>query len=197
MLSAYSNRALRRTEDGAAKAGRRIASLRNRRSASANARIALLSLAYMAATACASASAAKKAPPDFAGAWSVEWCDRTNPNLDCGGFDITLVQEGDRLCGDFGGALVNLRQIDEGRIVGTAVGDTAVLTVRSNRNLSIVLVRAKRVGNRLHWRTVDEVKRAENDDIDVIATDDVLIRQPATDKKTGRVVDERRTCADF
>ncbi len=31
---------------------------------------------------------------DFNGGWSVRWCDKANPKLDCGGFNITLVQDG-------------------------------------------------------------------------------------------------------
>ncbi len=116
----------------------------------------------------------------FSGHWYVKWCDKINSNLDCGGFNITLVQEGDRICGDFGGALVNLRQTDEGAIVGTKVGSTAVLAVESMRSRSIVLVRAELVGNTLHWKTVDQIRRGEGD-IDVIAIDDVLARkQPST-----------------
>lgn len=30
------------------------------------------------------------ANPDFSGKWSVEWCSKTNPELDCGGFTVTL-----------------------------------------------------------------------------------------------------------
>ena len=90
-----------------------------------------------------------------------------------------LVQDGERICGDFGGALVNLRQIDEGTIVGTSIGNTAILAVESMRSQSIVLVRATLQGDSLHWRAIDEIKRGGND-IDVIASDDVLIRNTKT-----------------
>ena len=113
--------------------------------------------------------------PNFTGRWSVKWCDRTNPTLDCGGFDVSLVQDGDRICGDFGGALVNLRQVDDGSIVGTAVGETAVLAVESYRNGSIALVRATLQGSDLHWKQVDEVRRG-GADIAIIAADEVLAR---------------------
>ncbi len=130
--------------------------------------------------ACASSSPAPAATKaDFNGGWSVKWCDKTNPKLDCGGFNITLIQEGDRVCGDFGGSLVNLRQIDEGTIVGTVVGNTAVLAVESVRNQSIVLVRAERRGSGLHWRVVDEIKRGGTD-IDVIASDSFLFKDSQT-----------------
>ena len=124
--------------------------------------------------ACASSSAAPvNSKANFSGGWSVKWCDKKNPKLDCGGFNITLIQDGDRICGDFGGALVNLRQVDEGTIIGTVVGNTAVLAVESLRNQEIVLVRAELHGNALNWKEVDNIKRGGND-ISIIATDDVL-----------------------
>jgi len=136
--------------------------------------------------ACASSQPVRAAKADFNGAWAVKWCDKTNTKLDCGGFNITLVQEGDRICGDFGGALVNLRQTDEGSIVGTAVGNTAVLAVESMRNQAIVLVRAEQRGDSLHWRAIDNIKRGGTD-IDVIASNDMLTKAP----KTSR---EKQTC---
>lgn len=136
--------------------------------------------------ACNTAPVAPALHADFAGTWSVEWCDKNAPNLECGGFDVALVQEGERLCGDFGGALVNLRQTDEGSIVGTVVGSTAVLTAQSNRNGAVVLVRAEKEGGALRWKVVDEVVRGTKD-IDVLAYDEVLTR--------SRAPVGRRTCA--
>ena len=127
---------------------------------------------------CAFNQPMQAAEPDFTGRWSVKWCDRTNPALECGGIDATLVQHGDRICGDFGGALVNLRRIDDGGIVGTAIGETAVLAVESYRNGSIALVRATRKGGELHWKLVDEILRGDAD-IAIIALDDVLVKSPA------------------
>ncbi|RRU04259.1 hypothetical protein EGJ34_18830 [Stenotrophomonas sp. 278] len=138
---------------------------------------ACLVLGIGALSACAS-TPKTAATADFSGSWYVKWCDRTNPKLDCGGFDISVVQEGNRLCGDFGGALVNLRQIDDGTLIGTAVGNTAVLAVQSRRNGVIVLVRAELLGDRLKWKVVDDIRRAENNDIEVIALDSELRRAP-------------------
>lgn len=154
--------------------------------------LASLLLCLAALPACASAPG-KVPPADFSGSWAVEWCDRSNPALDCGGFNITLTQEGSRLCGDFGGALVNLRQVDEGRIVGTAVGDTAVLVVESNRNGSITLVRAEHLGATLKWQIVDEVRRGDSSDIDVIASNDELKRQEQPGQH-GSPSAPRRSC---
>jgi len=113
--------------------------------------------------------------------------------LDCGGFNITLVQDGERICGDFGGALVNLRQTDEGTIVGTSVGTTAILAVEGMRNQSIVLVRATLRGNSLHWRSIDEIKRGGSD-IDVIASDNVLIRKRRTPPSAKHRLEAGQTC---
>ncbi|PPJ43129.1 hypothetical protein C0063_07905 [Pseudoxanthomonas sp. KAs_5_3] len=132
--------------------------------------------------------------PDFTGSWSVKWCDRTNPALDCGGFNATLVQDGDRICGDFGGALVNLRQVDEGSIVGTVVGDTAVLAVESYRNGSIALVRATLKGGDLHWKEVDSILRGETD-IAIIATDSVLVRSLAASSQAETKKSEAKSCS--
>jgi len=145
-------------------------------------------------TAFASSPTTQAANADFNGAWSVKWCDKTNPRLDCGGFNITLRQDGDRLCGDFGSALVNLRQVDEGSIVGTVVGNTAVLAVESMRNQSIALVRAEHQGNTLHWKVVDEI-RPGGTDIDIIALNDRLTKDPKKSKSSpAKAGDASRSC---
>ncbi|MDR7069796.1 hypothetical protein J2X02_002647 [Pseudoxanthomonas japonensis] len=142
---------------------------------------------------CASSQAARVEKPDFTGGWSVKWCDRTHPELECGGFDVTLVQEGDRVCGDFGSALVNLRQTDEGSVVGTAVGNTAILAVESYRNGSIALVRATLKGSELHWKEVDNIRRGGSD-IAIIATDDVLVKSRDTSSQPAENQREKATC---
>lgn len=159
----------------------------------------ILAASFALGTASLPACASTPKPPptaDFSGDWRVKWCDRTNPKLDCGGFDISVVQEGNRLCGDFGGALVNLRQIDDGTLIGTAVGNTAVLAVQSNRNGAIHLVRAELQGDALKWEEVDLVRKADNNDILVIATNDVLRRDESpTERSPSSSLN--RTCRDF
>jgi hypothetical protein len=83
--------------------------------------------------------------------------------------------------------LVNLRQIDDGTLIGTAVGNTAVLAVQSNRNGAIHLVRAELQGDALKWEEVDLIRKADNNDILVIATNDVLQRTTPSPQPT-------RTC---
>ncbi len=46
----------------------------------------------------------------FSGTWSVEWCNEARPDQECGGFDVTLVQKGGRICGKYDSARVNLTQ---------------------------------------------------------------------------------------
>jgi hypothetical protein len=127
---------------------------------------------------CVSGSPVHDKRVDFSGTWSVQWCSKTDLSLDCGGFNVSLVQRNESICGDFGGALVGLRQVDEGTVIGSAVGDTAILVVESMRNQAILLVRAERSGDTMRWKVIDEVKRG-GDDIDVIALDDILIRNGA------------------
>lgn len=138
----------------------------------------LLALLAGCATASHEAAAPSGTRSGFSGAWSVEWCDASNPHLDCGGFSVNLRQIGSRVCGEFGGALVNLRQVDEGDIAGTADGDTAMLEVRSGRNGAIVRIKATRVGGNLHWKEAGTVRPGEAD-ISIIAFDDVLKPMPS------------------
>lgn len=123
----------------------------------------------------------------FDGSWHIKWCHPTRADLDCGGFSITLIEKQDRICGTYGGARVNLHQIDEGApdsIKGIRVGNTAALTVESARSGAIYLIRADLTPNGLAWKYVDEVRRADSD-IDIIAMDEVLARN-TTDRTAVR-----------
>lgn len=105
------------------------------------------------------ATANAASPAAITGTWPVEWRECTNPNLYRGGLNLNLFQEGARLCGDFGGALINLQQIDDGHVVGTIVGDTVVLAVESSGNGSIRLVRVERHGDTLKSRCRQHTQR--------------------------------------
>ena len=115
----------------------------------------------------------------FSGTWAVRWCNKARPDLECGGFWVTLVQTGQHVCGEYDGALVNLRQIDDGRVTGLADGDSAILQVRSHRNESILEVEARRKGAELHWTAGRELERGSGD-VSIIALNDVLERRPDT-----------------
>jgi hypothetical protein len=135
---------------------------------------ALLCTAGCTSTPEADAPANEVSP--FSGSWGVEWCNPARPDHDCGGFYVNLVQSADRVCGDYGGALVHLRQVDEGLVEGAVQADTAVLDVQSGRNGEVVRIYAKRVGDDLHWKA-GETLHAAGSDIMIIATDEVLGRR--------------------
>lgn len=128
-------------------------------------------------TACASRAEPRSAGTDVRGTWSVQWCDTSAPDTDCGGFGVDLSQKGDSLHGEYSGARPRLSQIDEGGVIhGVVVGNTAVLTVESRRSGAIYLVQATVHGDCMRWTLRDTV-RAPEGDIDIIALDDVLSRQ--------------------
>src|SRR3546814_14355217 len=80
---------------------------------------------------------------DFDGDWSVEWCDKTHPGSDCGGFNITLVQQDDRICGTYSGANAGLSQIDAGSpraILGAVVRNVAIIAILCTRSAGISIV---------------------------------------------------------
>jgi hypothetical protein len=131
---------------------------------------------------------------DFSGSWSVQWCDKTDPEADCGGFDIDLTQAGDKISGDAFGARVRLAQIDEGGIIhGIAVGNTAILTIESLRSGGIYLIKAAVDGNCMRWEMRDTIRKAERD-IDIIALDDVLTRRFETRSEDGDVATSQIDC---
>lgn len=126
--------------------------------------------------ACTSTPPAQAAKADFNGSWSVQWCDKTDPDADCGGFDVDLTQVGDKISGESFGARARLSQIDEGGVVhGIAIGNTAILTIESMRSGGIYLVEVTIDGRCMHWNVRDTIRRSERD-IDIIAGEDVLTK---------------------
>ena len=114
----------------------------------------------------------------FSGTWSVEWCNEARPDQECGGFDVTLVQKGSRICGKYDSARVNLTQVDQGRVEGIATGHSADLQVRSHRNNTVVEVRVRRIGEDLRWKQGETLERGGNDFV-LIANEAILERRPA------------------
>ncbi|MBB3175807.1 hypothetical protein [Variovorax sp. Sphag1AA] len=113
----------------------------------------------------------------FDGEWSATWCDKSNPEADCGGFNLGLVQRGNRLCGTYDSARVRLSQIDGGSVLGIAKGDSAVLTIESERSGGKYIAHAMLDGDKLHWRLGGTVLKAHRD-IDIIAIDERLDKRP-------------------
>jgi hypothetical protein len=126
---------------------------------------------------CASHAAPRTSPADFSGQWSVQWCDKTDQNADCGGFDITLTQTDDLIAGESFGARARLAQIDEGGVIhGIATNGTAIMTIESLRSGGIYLVEATIDGRCMRWKVRDTVRKPEHD-IDIIAMDDILTKK--------------------
>lgn len=97
--------------------------------------------------ACASRQPVQAPQPDFDGAWSAKWCDRNYPRDPCGMFDLHLVQRGERICGQHFAATPRLSKLEEGEpgsVLGTAVGNTAVLVIDNARtgekNVAVVTI---------------------------------------------------------
>jgi len=103
---------------------------------------------------------------DFSGTWEI---DLRNPSerarkVECGVASFELAQSGDRVIGSHTLATVGCGRINEGgsqTVKGVVVNDTAVLVVTSGRNGAVVLGSAALRGNRLHWRTLDEIRPGE------------------------------------
>ena len=54
--------------------------------------------------ACMFSLQAQAAKTDFNEVWPVKWCDKTDPNADCGRFDVDLIQLGNKISGESYGA---------------------------------------------------------------------------------------------
>jgi hypothetical protein len=119
---------------------------------------------------------------------------KTEPKADCGGFDIDLTQEGDKISGDAFGARVRLAQIDEGGVIhGIAIGSTAILTIESLRSSGIYLIKATVDGDCMRWKMRDTIRPAEQD-IDIIAFDDVLTKRSETRSNDGDAAGPQVDC---
>lgn len=127
-----------------------------------------------------SSEADSEKPSDnaFDGEWAVRWCDISDPDRDCGGFFLSLVQRDNQLCGSFDGARVGLAQVDEGGLVlGVVRGNAAMLTIESERSGNKYAALAVLEKGQIRWE-LGETLRAVDEDIDIIALKDTLDRRP-------------------
>lgn len=137
-----------------------------------------IALACASLVACASAQTGKAAGTEFDGFWSVQWCDRANPQRECGRFDLVLAQDRNRICGDHFVATPGLSRIDEGgAVLGTTDGRKATLVIESGRNgaryeATVELVRAK-----LRWELLDVVEQGINNEPAIIPVGQTLTRK--------------------
>lgn len=163
------------------------------KAATSMALLTCMPLLALGVTACTTAPPI--AEPAFDGDWWVEWCDKTAPNVDCGGFGVRLVQTGDRLCGSYSGATVGLRQIDEGNgaaILGKAGGERAELTIRSGRNGALSRVHARVIGDRLVWDEYESIEPGRND---VAVTGGTTVLQRVSGPRSVAYSDAVEDCA--
>lgn len=101
---------------------------------------------------------------NFTGTWVIDIRSKSERKLECGNAYFVLVQKGNRLCGDHSFATPGCGRLNEGypgSVKGIVVGSTAVLVVTSGRNGAIVMGKATRKSNTLHWITLEEIKSEE------------------------------------
>jgi hypothetical protein len=144
-----------------------------------NPRFAVITCLLSGLIACSAIPPARAAKPDFNGAWSVEWCDKENPERECGAFNLYLVQDGDRLCGEHQMATVGLGRLDEGQpgsVLGSVSGNRATVVIDATRSGAKYMATAERMGNRLQWRIVGMVLAGESDEPTILPRKDTLTR---------------------
>ena len=114
--------------------------------------------------ACASRLPIQAPQADFNGAWSTKWCDRKYPRDPCGIFVLHLVQRGERICGQHFAATPRLSKLEDGEpgsVLGTAVGNTAVLLIDNarsgERSFAVVTLAPKG----LQWRVIGAALQGE------------------------------------
>ena len=144
-----------------------------------NPRSAVITCLLSGLIACSAIPPARAAKPDFNGAWSVQWCDKENPERDCGAFNLYLVQDGDRLCGEHQMATVGLGRLDEGQpgsVLGSVSGNRATVVIDATRSGAKYMATAERTGNRLQWRIVGMVLAGQSAEPTIIPQKDTLRR---------------------
>ena len=144
-----------------------------------NPRFAAIAWLLVALIVCTAITPARAAKPDFNGAWSVQWCDKENPERDCGAFNLYLVQDGDRLCGEHQMATVGLGRLDEGQpgsVLGSVSGNRATVVIDATRSGAKYMATAERTGSRLHWRIVGMVLAGQSAEPTIIPQKDTLTR---------------------
>lgn len=117
---------------------------------------------------------------DLSGVWGSDRCGESDREASCGTFVLHLVQNKDRICGSYFGGRPHLSQVDEGKprsVLGVVVGNTAVVSIESDRNGVVYLGTARKSGGTLHWQTVETIKKPSSGDVDLIASDQSMKRK--------------------
>lgn len=114
--------------------------------------------------ACASTQPIQAPTPDFNGAWSAKWCDASYPSDPCGIFALYLIQRGERICGQHFAAMPRLSKLEEGEpgsVLGTAVGNAAVLLIDNARTGEKNIAVATLTPKGLQWRMIGAAVRGD------------------------------------
>ncbi len=101
---------------------------------------------------------------NFTGTWVIDIRSKDERNAECGHAYFTLLQKGNRICGDHVFYTPGCGRLNEGypgSVMGIVVGSTAVLVVTSGRNGAIVMGKATRKGNTINWVTLEDIKSGE------------------------------------
>ena len=103
---------------------------------------------------------------DFSGVWTkdLRTAAEIKNKAECGNARFELKQTRDQITGSHSFATVGCGRLNEGgegTVRGVVVGGVAVLTVISGRNGAVVIGKAKRKGDVLHWQYLDEMKPGE------------------------------------
>ena len=120
----------------------------------------------------------------FSGTWEIDLRTPTEQKSrsECRTAAFELHQSGDKISGSHSFATPNCGRANEGgegTVKGYVLGQTAFLVVTSARNGAIVMGRANKVGNSLHWRVLDEIKSGEPPrDSALILHHGMLLRSP-------------------
>lgn len=137
----------------------------------------LLLALCLASMGCASHQATRTTKKNFNGAWSTEWCDTSNPQPECGKFDLYLVQDGERICGQHFVATPGLSKLDEGdpdSVHGSSSGRRATLVIESARDGSKYSVVAELTQTRMKWNLVEMIASGDNPGDNIIPSKTVL-----------------------
>ena len=124
---------------------------------------------------------------DFSGHWTIDLRSpqERKQKVECGGADFTLTQTGEKISGSHSYATPRCGRLNEGgdeTVKGVVVGSTAVLVVTSGRNGGMVLGKAKRQGNKLHWTSLEDLTAGDPQGDSLILGQGVLTLDTAAHK---------------
>ena len=109
---------------------------------------------------------AQAANADFSGVWSVDTktTEQRARKAECGEASFALKQVGITITGSHAMATADCGRLNEGgenTVKGYVTGKQAKLTITSGRNGAVVKGVASMKGDKLHWRTIKEVKAGD------------------------------------